>query len=280
MKKQNIKKYFLFTLVYFASSATYAAAGSLMLFPTRAIFKNNTRAIQIDLTNTGSEPASYRITLENRRMTELGQFIPAIPPMPGELSADKIIQYSPRQVELPPGGGQTVRIILRKPVDLAVGEYRTHMVFNRLPNPKAKSLDNEDKQESGIGITLTPLIGASIPIIVENGETTASTSLKNLKYIKAKKNEPSRIEVRIERSGNRSVYGDFKVKFAPKDGGEKDLATVKGVAVYAPYPSRLAKITLQNDEQKPLVNGKLVVEFSETREAGGKILSETSIEIP
>lgn len=266
-----------FILVFLAIGAE--ANPNLMLYPTRVVFTKNRRAIQVDITNTGTSKGTYRITLENKRMTELGQFEKVVEPLPGELFADKMIQYSPRQIELGPGAGQTVRIVLRKPADLPEGEYRTHMVFSRLPDPKEKGVEKEASGRE-IGIRLTPLIGVSIPVIVEHGETTVNTLLKDLKYVKSKRNEPHRAELRIERSGNKSVYGDFIVKFKPKSGAERDLAHIKGVAVYSPYPSRFVKIALKGDGDESLESGKLTVRFQEARDSGGDLLSEASIEIP
>lgn len=278
MKKVNL---ILLGLGMLISSASIKAAEHLMLFPTRVVFEKNVRAIQVDLTNSGDEVATYRITLENKRMTELGQFVPAEPLLPGELTAEKIIQYSPRQVELAPGAGQTIRIILRKPADLAPGEYRSHMVFSKLPNAKTKSVNGvEEKPTAGIGIAITPLIGASIPVIVINGDTTSTLDLKDLKFSKAKPNEPAILEARMMRGGNRSVYGDFAVTYTPKGGSEEEVAAVKGVAVYSPNPSRLVKLAIQTKSNKPMTTGKLNIKFSESRDAGGKLLSEASLEIP
>ena len=254
-------------------SQTGFAAPNLMLFPTRIVFDKNKRSQQLDITNTGADPGTYRITLEDKRMTEDGRFIPIDKFLPGELSAEKIIQYSPRQVELVPGSGQTIRIVLRKPADLPVGEYRSHLLFTRLPDANLKNGDTS-------GVIVTPLIGASIPIIIENGATTAEVKLTQLKYLKAKPNEPAILELHIERSGNRSVYGDIIVNYVAKGDSEKVLANVKGLAVYAPYASRIAKIALQSEGNKTFSAGKLTVKYTEPKETGGKLLSEASIEIP
>ena len=53
-----------------------AAHAELMLHPTRLVFDRNDRAAQVELINNSKEPATYRITLVNRRMTVDGQFEP------------------------------------------------------------------------------------------------------------------------------------------------------------------------------------------------------------
>ncbi len=255
------------------------ASPSLMLFPTRVVFEKNKRAIQVDLTNTGTSPGTYRITLENKRMTEGGQFITVDSPIPGELSADKLIQFSPRQIVLAPGAGQTIRIVLRKPAELPIGEYRSHLVFRRLPDATTNG-DSNTVAKNEMGITLTPLIGASIPIVIQNGATEATVKLSEIKYIKSKAKEAAAVEFRIGREGNRSAYGDLTVFHSPKNGAEKEVAVVKGIAIYSPYPSRKAKVELPIDGSVVLTTGKLTVRYTEPKSAGGELISENSIDLP
>jgi P pilus assembly chaperone PapD len=97
------------------------AHADLMLYPTRIVFEKNQRAAQIELINNGSKAATYRISLVNRRMTEDGRFEAAEAAAPGERFADDMLRFSPRQVRLEPGTTQTVRVMLRKPAELADG---------------------------------------------------------------------------------------------------------------------------------------------------------------
>ncbi|MEK9951769.1 MAG: molecular chaperone, partial [Curvibacter sp.] len=114
--------------------------------PTRIVLAKNPRAAPVELMNTGSEPETYRINLVNRRMGENGEFIAIETPGPGEQFADPLLRYSPRQVTIPPGGSQTVRILLRKPADLPAGEYRSHLQFDRVADAAgASSLESLGK---------------------------------------------------------------------------------------------------------------------------------------
>lgn len=138
------------------------ARAELMLHPTRIVFDKNARAAQIELINTGSKPASYRISLVNRRMTEAGQFEAAETAQDGERFADAMLRYSPRQITLQPGTAQTVRVMLRKPAELAEGEYRSHLQFDKLPDAEGKaSVENKgkDKDATQIGVVLNALVG-------------------------------------------------------------------------------------------------------------------------
>ena len=119
-----------------AASSVWA---DLSIFPTRIVLEKNQRAAQVELMNNGTEPETYRINLVNRRMGESGEFIEIEKPGEGELFADPLLRYSPRQVQILPGSSQIVRILVRKPAELLVGEYRSHLQFDRLAQASGSS---------------------------------------------------------------------------------------------------------------------------------------------
>lgn len=256
------------------------ARADLMLYPTRIVFEKNQRAAQLELINNGAEAATYRISVVNRRMSETGEFSAADTPAPGEQSAGDLLRYSPRQVTLAPGAGQTIRIMLRKPATLAAGEYRSHLQLDKLPEASGKSsieaLGSPGSKE--IGVVLTALIGASIPVIVRHGETAADVSLSHLELQKPAADQAPVLSLQLDRSGNRSVYGDLTVGFTPQGGSEKIVARVGGVAVYTPNPLRRAKLVLQSSSI--LARGTLRVTYREQPDAGGKVLAEATLALP
>jgi P pilus assembly chaperone PapD len=254
------------------------AMADLMLHPTRLVFEKNGRAAQVELINNGSESATYRINLVNRRMTENGDFESITEPGPGEQFADGMLVYSPRQVTLAPGTTQTVRVMVRRPASLAAGEYRSHLHFEKLPEPGAAA-SVESQGQQGIGITLNVLVGASIPVIVRDGETGASVVLSDLALQRGADGRPV-LALRMERSGNRSVYGDVVVSFTPAGGAEVEVARVGGLAVYTPNPMRRAALALSPPDGKPLAHGTLRVSYRERLEAGGKLLAQAALALP
>lgn len=246
------------------------AAANLMLHPTRIVFDKNQRAAQVELVNNGSSTLTYRISLVNRRMNETGEFSEANPPLPGEQFADEMLRHSPRQVVLAPGAAQTVRVQLRKPAELASGEYRSHLLFTQigdaLPEPGAGASD-------GLEIKLTALLGASIPVIVRHGPTAATATLANLSLERAHAGEPPVLAFEIQRQGNRSLYGDLVVMFTPDGGAEQTLARANGVAVYTPNPRRRVRIALPPAS----ASGMLRVVLQERADDGGKPLAEARL---
>jgi P pilus assembly chaperone PapD len=258
------------------------AHADLMLHPTRLVFEKNQRTAQIELINNGSTTATYRISLVNRRMTELGQFEPADTAGPGERFAADMLRFSPRQVTLEPGTAQTVRVMLRKPAELAEGEYRSHLQFDKLPDVEGSaSIENQGKAANGqgIGVVLTALVGASVPVIVRHGTTSAHVSLSHLALQKGE-GAHQLLAMQFEREGNSSVYGDLRVTFTPQGGEPQTLAQAAGLAVYTPNRVRKAMLPLEVPAGVTLAHGTLEVSYRERPEAGAKLLTQATLELP
>ncbi len=268
-----------------AATVLMAAPGAhadLMLFPTRIVFDKNQRAAQVELINQGTAPETYRISVVNRRMSENGEISAADTPETGEQFADAMLRYSPRQVTIAPGSSQTVRMLLRKPAELAPGEYRSHLQFDRVA--EATGTNNvETPGEAGankVGVVITALVGASIPVIVRQGDTQASVTLSQAGLRRRQRDRAPALAFQIERQGNRSVYGDIAVTFTPRGGAPVDVAKAGGVAVYVPNPLRRARLPLQLPAGTPLAGGTLRLTYRERADAGGKLLAESSIVLP
>jgi hypothetical protein len=257
------------------------ALANLMVAPTRIVFDKNQRAAQLDLINNSAESATYRISMVNRRMSETGEFSAIDVPAPGEQFAGDFLRYSPRQVVLAPGAGQTVRISLRKPADLPAGEYRSHLVFEKIAaTTGATSIETRDAPTGEVSVQLTMLAGISIPVIVRHGETAATVALSGLELLKPSAGAPATIALVLRRSGNRSVYGDLGVIFTPQGGTAKEIGRASGVAVYTPNPMRRIRLELKPPPGLALIRGTLRVTFRDRPDAGGKLLAEATIELP
>ena len=258
------------------------ALADLSLFPTRVVLEPNQRAAQVELMNSGNAPETYRINLVNRRMGDAGEFLAMDAAAPGHLFADALLRYSPRQVTVQPGSSQTVRILVRKPADLEAGEYRSHLQFDRV----ADSTDANSVEQAGqpdgkaIGVVITALVGASIPVIVRHGETQVNVTLSDLALLPAVGTSGPALDFQINRSGSRSVYGDLAVRFTPRVGAPVELAKAGALAVYVPNLLRRVRLQLQVPPGTVLAGGSLSVYYRDRAEAGGKLLAESSLPLP
>lgn len=258
------------------------AGPELLLYPVRVVFERNERSAQLELVNNLSHPATYRIRFVNRRMTETGEMIEVTQPGPGERFADGMLRYSPRQVILPPGATQTVRILLRKPAELAPGEYRSHLLFERVPDvPETPpAADRNAKRNEGIEIQLKPLVSVSIPVIVRHGETQAQVSVANLALQKAQAGAPAVLSFDLRRTGNRSVFGDLEAVFVSGSGKPYAVGGAKGVAVYVPNPLRRVRLVLAPPPGLVLTRGRLELVYRERSENGGAVMAGAALPVP
>ncbi len=253
------------------------ALAGLMLNPTRVVFTKNGRAAQVELINSDSTPATYRISLVNRRMSENGDFTSVATAGPDDRFADAMLSFSPRQVTLLPGSAQVVRVMLRKPDALAAGEYRSHLHFEKLADSSAAtSVEQQGAGAQQIGVVLKSLIGASIPVIVRHQTESASVTLGALAL--QKNSQGAQLVFQIARSGDSSVYGDISAAFTPQGGAEQVLARAAGVAIYTPNPLRKASLAMPAGVN--LARGTVHLRFRERAEAGGALLAEATLALP
>lgn len=250
--------------------APQVLAGELMVHPTRVVFDGNTRTAQIDVINSGTETMTYRISVIRRRLTETGEFVTAGEPAGDERFSDEMIRYSPRQVVLPPGVAQAVRVQIRKPADLEEGEYRSHLLFQALPPAESPVEDAEAVPGKDLQIKLTAVYSVSIPIIVRQGATTAAVAIRDVAI------RDQAVSFTLDRKGSRSVYGDLVVSLRGAHGPERVIARANGVAVYTPNGSRHVRLPLPA-QVLPLAAGELRVAFAERAGQQGRVEAESRI---
>ena len=88
-------------LALFASVPTSAGVGDLLVAPTRIVL-NGSRGTEIVLSNIGDDVATYRISVELRRMKEDGSLEDVPVANDKEKTAQAMILYAPRRVTIAP----------------------------------------------------------------------------------------------------------------------------------------------------------------------------------
>lgn len=263
-----------------ASQIPGKGVGDLTILPTRVVLEGRVRAGEVLLKNAGKETATYRIFLQEMEMTPEGR-LQGRTKGPGELTAADVVRFSPHQVDLAPGEAQVVRIQVRKPENLPAGEYRSHMVFQGIPPVEAPVSTDPAAETKGLSISIKPVYGISIPIIVRHGETQASLKLANLAFhgVPSDQYLPA-LTLDILRQGNRSVMGDIEVVVV--SGGPLKKGTVvgtnKGVAVYSNLPTRNVTMPLMPGKGVDLKGSRLMVTFTSRDPKGAPI--QALLDIP
>jgi hypothetical protein len=178
-------------------------------------------------------------------MTETGAFREVQEPDSAEQFADTLVRFSPRRVELPPGLPQTVRLQLRLPADLPVGEYRSHLLFRAVPiSAPEEPVTSEPIKD--LQLTLRAIYGVSIPIIVRHGDLAAELRLSDPRVERVPDAEPAtQLAVTLNRSGDCSVYGDLSAVLVRDGQPDLVVGVAKGLAVYTPNQRRTCVLPLR-----------------------------------
>ena len=263
-----------------ASAVSQSSLGDLAVLPTRIIFEGRTNTAEVMLMNRSNRQLAYSLTFVNRRMSESGELKVIDNPGADDHFADAFLRVTPRRVILEPHQTQTVRMQLRKPPELAEGEYRSHLQFSVIPEAKEAVHAQSAEAGKGLGVSLTPIYGLSIPVIVRHGALEATAKLSDLKVLRSANPAKNTLSLNIEREGRRSTYGDIVAFWDAPGKGEVEVGIVKGIAVYTPNPRRSISLPLRHPKGLDLSGGRLRVVYRETTDGSEKKLAESVLVVP
>ena len=262
-------------LTALCSTETLFAQGSLLLTPKRVVFEGKKNSEIINLANMGKDTAQYIISLVEYRMKEDGAFEEITPEENGVYSASPFLRFFPRTVTLAPNEAQVIRLqVDKKANQIAPGEYRSHLYVRAVPKILPQG-DTQINQETGIGVTLVPIFGISIPVIVRVGESVANLTISELSI--SNSTELNSLNMTLNRSGKMSIYGDVVVDHIAENGKSTQVGIIKGLAVYAPNELRRVKLPLSNDPTVNYHSGKLVTRFNCNVDGKDKKMVETEL---
>lgn len=248
-----------------SASVPQGGAGDLLVAPTRVVLDGR-RGAEVILNNIGDEPATYRVSVELRRMTPAGGLVDVAEPSAEEQLAREMIVYAPRRITLAPRQPQSIRIAARAPAGVADGEYRVHMPFRAIPpaNPVAAP-----GNARGVRFALIPVYGVTIPVIVRLGNLEAKAAIANVR-LEQQDGKPA-IALDITRSGDRSTFGTVRVL---KAGIKDPIAVQRAVAVYKEVGTR--HLTVAVDEKFAAhARGPVTVQYVERFDDGNRTIAET-----
>jgi len=250
-----------------SASPARAGVGDLLVAPTRVVLDGR-RGTEIVLNNIGDEPATYRISVEFRRMRPDGTLAEVAEPNALEKAAADMIVYAPRRVTLAPREPQAIRIAARPPQGLPDGEYRVHLLFRAIP-PATPVVAAEGEKPKGVQLRLIPIYGVTIPVIVRLGNLDAKSGIANVK-LENKDGKPA-IGLELSRSGSRSTFGEVRVL---KAGIKEPIAIQKGVAVYTEINGRHVAVPIE-ERFAAQAAGPVTVQYLETYDDGTRTVAET-----
>ena len=135
-----------------ALADTQAIGKGLLVAPVKLEFEGRVRSGTFKIMNRDPVNVDYRIS-----------FAPLIEKDKGKNAKDWV-RFSPRRIKLGPGQHQTVRVVVRKPADLAPGEYTARLLIQAIPPARKKGEGTSDQ----IQINLDIVYGISIPVHIKH----------------------------------------------------------------------------------------------------------------
>jgi fimbrial chaperone protein len=257
-------------LVLLFSTQSFA---SLVLNPQRIVLQDRERSASLDLLNTSEEMGRYQIYFEHKYMKEDGSIVDIANPSEGGPYAGDMIRYSPRRVDIPAGGSQTIRLAARRPKDLNDGEYLSHLVLKQIPNKAAQS-ENPNSPDAQLNLAVQPVLKIAIPVIVRKGNSETSAHISDVKPILNEQGVEA-LHFTLNREGKYSLYGNVELFEKSQQGLGKRVGYIRGIALYTPTAKRLVKIHF--NETLPKGPKEYLLRFSEDEKFGGTNMLEKNI---
>jgi len=270
---KSLFKLSLAAVVLAVPSASFSAPsqggfGDLLVAPTRIVLDGR-KGAEVILNNVGEEPATYRISVEFRRMTEAGTLEDVATPNERDKLAEEMIVYAPRRVTLAPREPQVIRIAARPSAGLPDGEYRVHMLFRAIPPATpVVAAPAPGSQPKGISFALIPVYGVTIPVIVRLGNLQVKSTIENAQL--ETENGKRIVALDVTRNGDRSTFGEVRVL---KAGVKDPIALQSAVAVYTEVGKRRVHVPL-DEKFTGDPRGPVTIQYVEKFDDGSNVLAE------
>ncbi len=254
------------------------AQGNLLITPMRIVFEGSKQKAELNLVNTGTDTATYSVSFRQYNMTEEGMLMLIENPDPAQMLAEPYLRIFPRQVTLAPGEAQVIMLQCRRKPDMLAGEYRSHIWFRSEKNYNALGKKEPLLDSNQLSISIIPIFGITIPVIIRSGEVKVSATLSDLK-LDIEQGIAQNLTLTINRTGNISIYGDISIEYIPAHGKSYKIGAAKGVGVYTNINKRNITVKLTNTSGKPLTDGKLKVQYVSNGETKREIYAERDVDI-
>ncbi|MGL4292672.1 MAG: WxL protein peptidoglycan domain-containing protein [Bacteroidales bacterium] len=194
----------------------------------RVIFEKD-GIMTLYLSNPTEETYTYKITFEDKKMNQSGKVEPVAQNEKFDQSLKSYLRVFPRNVAIKPGGSQEVQIQVKTPEGLAEGEYRSFITFTPLQgNQNAKQ--DPLTSDQGTQMSVKFQMASAIPVIYRKNPVVQNVSIAEV-ALQVQNDSISNLNLRLERQGNRSIYGAIQV-----------IGTVKGIPTVMEIPNASAVI--------------------------------------
>ena len=259
-------------LLVVVSSTAYA---SLLITPLRVVMEGRERSINIVLVNTGKHEATYRMEWEQLiQAQDKGGYL--LDDDTESTHLQDFAVFTPRQITLKPQQKQTVRVAVRRPADLPVGEYKSHLKFRIIDDGKGQvEFSSDDPKQNEVRVGARVLASYSIPIVYRVGEQDVDVSISNPSFSINPKSGKLMMELPVERSGTHGILGEIEVYHTPNGGTEELISTLGNSGLYPEITRRLFKIVTNVNGLAP--GNMRIVFYKDEGEASERVVIKERI---
>lgn len=267
MKKNGLLKQFLLLAVFLTGIILppLPVNATLLIMPIHLILTERDRTGNITLFNTSGKESVFRIGWRYQKQLESGAYEVADTPFDTAHDLSKMAIFSPRQVTLLPGQKQRIRVSIRRPPDLADGEYRAHLALVRVgdenpggePEPEegAESSQNAPvkktpQAEAKIRVGLKMNVSYSLPVVLRQGVYNTTASIETASLLPPAPSAPqgrdsmARLNVVLSRTGDYSTFGKILVFWTAPGQPEKQIGITNNVNILPEITRRSVDVYL------------------------------------
>ena len=261
----------LIFVLFFLS--TFTASANLLIYPVRVSFDDKERTAELTLTNTSQTTNTYRLGWRENKALPEGGYEAVEKQHATELAiASPMLRFAPRQVTLKPGERQVIKLALRRPRNLADGEYRSHLLFRALPPAK------EAREGQGTSMQINMIMSFAVPVSVQQGTYNASVAMDSAKIEYHPGKKTGVVKVTMTRQGMHSSSGDLTAYWTPTGGKERMIAKLADYNFWAELQQATANLIWANGEFEP-GDGTLRIEYKGVRDFSGNTYLNNTIKV-
>ena len=238
----------LLVAAIFLVSLPLPVKADLLISPIRSVLDDNNRSATLVLRNTSDGSRTYRLSWVEQLMNESGQYR-RVPSSENPVSLEERVRFSPRQITVGPGENQTVRLSYRPAAGTTPGEYRSHLLFEILPDvSEPQSVMEMESGIDGVGVQLRMMMSFSIPVIVRHGITPPEVRISDVQVEPAEAGGVMGLSVTLERTGDSSSFGDIVVEMQEDENSPVVLVgRSTSVAVFTEANRRRVSVPLRQE---------------------------------
>ncbi|MBE0457640.1 fimbria/pilus periplasmic chaperone [Pseudoalteromonas sp. KG3] len=215
-----------------------AVMANLLISPTRISFDERQRTAKVTVINTSDEYKTYRVQWSEKQSTSTGGYVTLLEPTATSLSP--MTRLSPKQMRLAPGEKQTVKIAIRKPKQLADGEYRSHLLFQTLPNENPNSTSS---------IKINMIMSYSIPVVLRQNAKIPTVEIEQVQVVQNPINQRPELKLKLIRDSDFSSYGKLSAYYQSNTNDKLEkIAEIGNLSIYPEVNNADVTLSLFSDK--------------------------------